>query len=289
MQLADDVGVGPYCILDGTMGPIRVGAGTRLMANVHITGPMELGKRNTVYPFVCLGFAPQDLKWDPARAGAGVRIGDGNTFREHVTIHRATSDDSPTVIGDNNYFMACSHVGHDCVIASNCIFANSTLLGGFVRIDERVITGGNATVHQFCRVGRGAMLSGSAGMSQDLPPFFMLTALNLAGSINVVGLRRMEVFPRKIDTVRWVYKTLYRRGLSTQSALAALQERYEREKLPIIEEYIEFIGTSRRGICPGVARPARGGARASRDGRLEAGAGSGVGAAGVSSRVTDQD
>lgn len=276
VQLGDDVSIGPHCVLDGATGPISIGAGTRLLGNVYLTGPLSLGERNTVYPFACVGFSPQDLKWDPAKPGAGVVVGDGNTFREHVTIHRATSDDAPTTVGNDNYFMASSHAGHDCRIASNCIFANGTLLAGFVRVDDRVIIGGNTTVHQFCRVGRGAMLSGSAGLGQDLPPFFMLTGFKVAGSINLVGLRRSSASPEVIDDVRWVYKTLYRRGLSTKSVVAELQARYERDGRPIIAEYIEFITTSRRGICPGTGKAAYGAAPVGSAAGAELGAGSGA-------------
>src|SRR5688572_28308164 len=160
IQLGDDVIVGPNCVLNG---PITIGAGTRLIGNVYLQGPLTMGERNTIYPFVTLGFPPQDLKWDPAVAGAGLVIGSGNTFRESVTIHRATSHETPTSVGDKNYWMVNSHAGHDCRIGSNCIFANGTLLGGFVRVDDRVTTGGNTMVHQYCRVGRGAMLSGGVG------------------------------------------------------------------------------------------------------------------------------
>lgn len=257
VQLDDSVAIGPNCVLDGTSGPIVLGAGTRLVGNAYLTGPLTMGVNNTIYPFACLGFSPQDLKWDPARPGAGIVIGDGNTFREHVTIHRATSDDTPTRIGDKNYFMASSHAGHDCCIANNCIFANGTLLAGFVRVDDRVITGGTATAHQYARLGRGSILSGCVGAVQDLPPWFMLTGINVAGSINLVGMRRSGASREDIEEVRWVFKTLYRRGLSLKSALAELQDCYDRKKRPMIAEYIEFITTSRRGICQGTGKAAR--------------------------------
>jgi UDP-N-acetylglucosamine acyltransferase len=253
--LAEDVAIGPQCVLDGVTGPIRIGAGTRLIGHVYLTGPLTLGEGNLAYPFACLGFSPQDIKWDRTCPGAGVIIGDRNTFREHVTIHRATSEQSPTTIGSHNYFMAASHAGHDCHIADRCIFANATLLGGHVHVAERVITGGMAGVHQFCRVGRGAMLSGTIAMTQDLPPFFMLTAFNVAGSINMVGLRRSGESRETIEDVRWTYKTLYRCGLSLKSARAALRERAER---PMIREYVEFLDASTRGICHGRGKAARG-------------------------------
>lgn len=255
VTLAEDVSIGPHCVLDGTTGPIEIGPGTRMIGSAYLSGPLTLGKNNTVYPFATLGFSPQDLKWDPARPGAGIVIGDGNTFREHISIHRATSDETPTRIGDDNYWMATSHAGHDAQVGNECIFANGVALGGFVVVEDRVVIGGATVVHQFCRIGRGCMLSGATGMSLDLPPHFMLTGINVAGSINLVGLRRSKAPPETVEDVRWVYRTLYRRGLSLRNAIDILNERAER---PVVREYIEFLKRSKRGICPARGKPARG-------------------------------
>jgi len=184
VELDDDVVVGPHCVLTGRG---EVGSGSRLIGNVYLNGPLVLGRDNLVYPFATLGFAPQDFSWDPPAPGAGLRVGDGNVFRESVSIHRATSDETPTRIGDRNYWMVNTHAGHGCQIANDCVFANGTLLAGEVEIGDGVITGGNVAIHQHCRVGRGALISGTMGLNKDLPPFFMLTGGNLAGSINVLG------------------------------------------------------------------------------------------------------
>ena len=158
VELAPDAVVGPWCRL---RGPISIGSGTRLLASVHLEGPLRLGARNLLFPFATLGLAPQDLGWDPDEPGAGLVIGDDNVFRESVTIHRATSRDEPTRIGDGNYWMVNCHAGHDCRIGSSCVFANGTLLAGHVEVGDRVVTGGNVAVHQHCRIGRGALLSGT--------------------------------------------------------------------------------------------------------------------------------
>ncbi|TVQ50310.1 MAG: acyl-ACP--UDP-N-acetylglucosamine O-acyltransferase [Phycisphaerales bacterium] len=257
VNLADDVTVGPGCVLDGETGPISIGSKTVLMGNVWLSGPLKMGESNRAYPFVCLGFAPQDLKWDPAEPGAGLVIGDGNTFREHVTIHRATSKEKPSRIGNENYWMANSHAGHDATVGHHCILANGTLLAGHAEIADRVIFGGNSTVHQFVRIGRGAMLSGLAGTSQDVPPFFMLTSINVVGSLNLVGLKRSGVERDVIDDVRWVYSTLYRNGRTIKNATELLRERADR---PMVKEYIDFIEASQRGICTARPKPSRSGA-----------------------------
>lgn len=261
VELADDVDVGPWCVLDGTLGAVRIGAGTKLIGNVYVTGPATLGVKNTVYPFACIGFAPQDLKFDPKHAGPGLMIGDENVFREYVSLHRATGKELPTRIGSKNYFMANSHVGHDCIVGNNVIAANGAALGGFARVDDKVILGGTAMVHQFVRIGRGAMMSGTVGATQDVPPFFMVTMTNLAASMNIIGMRRAGMSRGDIDTVKWVYKTLYRSGVSPKQVVRMLKERADD---PLVREYIEFVETSPRGICPGRLRVGRGGTKQSR-------------------------
>jgi UDP-N-acetylglucosamine acyltransferase len=246
--LAEDVSVGPMCVLDGTLGPIRVGPGTKLVGGAWLFGPLQVGTGNTIYPCVCLGFAPQSQGYDPARPGRGLVIGDNNTFREGTTVHRATSDHGPTVIGNRNFFMTNTHAGHDAHVADHCVLATGAVLGGHVVLEDRVTIGGNTAVHQFVRIGRGAMLSGGVAAPRDVPPFFMLTGVNVAGSINVVGMRRQKLPQEDFDDVRWAYKTLYRRGLPLSAALEVLRQQAQRA---IIAEYVIFIERSKRGISPG--------------------------------------
>ena len=252
VELADDVTIGPHCVIRGR---VRIGAGTQLLGHVYLQGPLELGARNRVWPFVTLGFAPQHLGWDPDRPGAGVVIGDDNPFRESVTISRAASDERPTRVGNRNYWMANSHAGHDSEIGNGCVIANGTLLGGVVRLGDGAVTGGNSAVHQHCQVGRGALLAGVVGLSKDLPPFFMLTGTNIAGSVNLIGMRRSGMPRDQIGDVRWVYKTLYRRELSLPRAIAELEQRKER---PIVAEYLAFLAGSKRGLCTARGDPRRG-------------------------------
>ena len=255
VDFADDVVVGPGCVIDGTLGPVVLGPRTQIVGNVYLTGPLRIGEGNTFFPFVCVGFAPQSAG-DSTQTGQGVLIGDHNSFREGMTIHRAMTDDGPTTIGDHNYLMTYTHVGHDCRVSNHCTLTSGVLLAGHVTLDERVTIGGNAGVHQFCRVGRGAMLSGGMALTHDFPPFFILTGSNFAGSINMVGMRRQKFPADKIEDVRWVYKTLYRRGLPVTAAIEALRARADR---PMVAEYIAFIENSKRGLCPGRPQSTRSG------------------------------
>ncbi|MHC4768978.1 MAG: acyl-ACP--UDP-N-acetylglucosamine O-acyltransferase, partial [Planctomycetota bacterium] len=147
-----------------------------------------------------------------------------------------------------------AHAGHDTHIADHCVLANGVLLAGHVIIDDHVTIGGNTTIHQHCRIGRGAMLSGSVATTFDLAPFFMLTGINVVGSLNVIGMRRQGLPREQVEDIRWVYKTLYRRGLPSSTALEALRERADR---PMVAEYIAFIEASRRGVGTGRAATKR--------------------------------
>ncbi len=251
IALADDVSIGPYCVLTG---PLTIGAGTRLMGNNYLTGPATIGPRNTFYPFAAVGFAPQDLSFDPLHPGPGIVMGEGNTIREQVTIHRATREDKPTQIGNHNYIMIGAHLGHDSIIGDHCVLVNYAAVGGHVRLDDRVVISGVGGIHQFCRAGRGAFIAGGILTTKDLPPWFMLTGNNCAGSLNVVGMRRNNLSQDQIADIKWVFKILYRRGLSMAKATVALEERGDN---PTIKEYLDFIHSSERGIVRGRPDPRR--------------------------------
>ena len=251
VEFQGDASIGPGCMLSG---PITIGPGTRLIGQVFLQGPLTLGADNLLYPFVCLGYAPQHLKFDRDQPGPGLTIGNGNTFREHVTVHRAFSDDQPSRVGDRNYFMVGAHAGHDCVIGDDCILTNGAMLGGHVEMDNNAMIGGNSAVHQFCRVGRGAMVGGSHAISQDLPPFFLSTGVNVCGHINLVGLRRSGMSSEEKADVQFVFKTLYRQRLSITSAMQILRDYADR---PMVAEYLKFIEGSKKGILSARGRRLR--------------------------------
>ena len=243
IELADDVEIGPNCVLSGR---IRLGRGCGLVGGVHLQGPLTMGAGNVCYPGSSLGFAPQDLKFPHSKDGGGTVIGDGNTFREGVTIHRATREDRPTRVGNNNYWMAMSHAGHDVQVGDHCVFANNTLFGGHAEIGDRVVTGGGAGVHQFTRIGRGAMLGGLCGASKDVCPFFMLTATNYVGGFNRIGMRRLGASEADIEVTKKIYSLLVR---SRQPFSARLEAILPYAGNAIADEFIAFVQSSKRGIC----------------------------------------
>jgi UDP-N-acetylglucosamine acyltransferase len=240
-ELADDVAIGPQCVIEGA---VRIGAGTRLLHRVTLVGPMTIGRNNRIYPNAVLGTEPQDRKYDPDKAGPGVVIGEGNILREGVTIHRATGS-TPTTLGDRNYLMVNSHLGHDVTVGNDVTMANGTLVAGHVTIQDQAIFGGNAVVHQFCRIGRMSMISGLHGVSQDVPPFCVVYHTKQIGSLNLVGLRRGG-YREHIGRLKQAFDLFFRQGLPTGVALSRIEAELGSDAL--CAEFAAFCRASKRGV-----------------------------------------
>jgi UDP-N-acetylglucosamine acyltransferase len=175
-----------------------------------------------------------------------VRIGDHNVFREHVTIHRALKPDTWTTVGSHNYVMAGAHFGHDVTVGSNCIFANGALLGGHVTVEDRAFVSGAVAVHQFCRIGRLAMVGGHARVVQDVPPYMLIDGQT--GSVvglNVVGLRRSGHSADDIAALKLAYRLIYRRGLSWREVLETLHREFDAGP---VTHLTGFLSTGTRGF-----------------------------------------
>jgi UDP-N-acetylglucosamine acyltransferase len=241
VELAEDVEVGPYAILEGR---VRVGPGCVLRPHVHLIGPLTLGRGNRVFTGAVLGEQPQHLKYQGEPTG--VEIGDHNVFREHVTVHRGTTHSWTTRIGSHNFFMANAHVAHDCTIGSHCILANGALVGGHCVLEDNVYLSGNSAIHQFVRVGRLAMLSGASATTKDIPPFVIQQGINCVVGVNVVGMRRAGYSAAQIDAVRRVFNILFRQGQVLPNALAQIEQ--ELGTVDVVAEMIAFIRHSGRGI-----------------------------------------
>jgi len=242
-EIDDDAEIGPHCVIDG---PVTIGRGTRLIAQVYLRGPLSIGSDNLLYPSVCIGFAPQDLKFDAAIDGPGVVVGNGNLLREGVTIHRATGQ-VPTTIGDRNFLMANSHLGHDVAMQNDCMLANGTLVGGHVQLADRVIIGGNAVVHQFCRLGRLSILAGVRGVLKDVPPFCTVYVSKCVGSLNYIGLRRAG-YRQHIAPLKRAFDLLYRSRLPNPTAAERIEAELSDD--PLCVEFGQFIRETTRGVSP---------------------------------------
>jgi UDP-N-acetylglucosamine acyltransferase len=209
-------------------------------------GPTVIGEENQIYPYASVGTDPQDsgYRGEPTR----LEIGDRNVFREFVTINRGSKRGTGTTrIADDNYFMAYSHVAHDCVVGKATIMANSAALAGHITIGDYAILGGLVAVHQYVRIGRLAMIGGVSGVSQDVPPFTIASGERAAlYGLNSVGLRRHGFSREQISQLKRVYRVLFRSGLTLKEAMSAAERDFG--GVDEIDELLEFLRTTRRGI-----------------------------------------
>jgi len=242
-RLAPDVEVGPYSVIGEH---VEVGAGSFIGSHVVLDGHTRIGQRNTIWHFVSIGAPPQDKKYKGEPTG--VEIGDRNTFREFCTINRGTVQDAGvTRIGNDNWIMAYVHFAHDCQIGNNAIFANLAQIAGHVSVGDWAILGGNTQAHQFVQIGAHSFTGMGTYLAQDLPPY-VTAAGNMARpfGINKEGLKRRGFSSEAIAGLKRAYKTLYRKGLTLEEALAELKAQAAacREVQPLLD----FIARSKRGI-----------------------------------------
>ena len=247
-RLDPTVRVGPYAVIDEA---VTLGANCVVGPHAYLTGATTIGANNTFHAGCVIGDAPQDLKYknDPTK----LRIGDGNVFREHVTIHRSNKLEEDTVIGSNNFFMANSHVAHNCVIGNHVILANGALLGGHATVHDRAFISGNCLVHQFTRVGTLAMMQGGSAISKDLPPFCVAMEENQMCGLNIVGLRRANISSEQRLELKRLYHHLFRGGKSLREAIATAQKDFSGAPAKTL---LEFVATAKRGVCADVGRSA---------------------------------
>ncbi len=225
-----DVELGDFCTVAG---------GTVIKAGVKAGCHNEFGEHSVI------GGAPQHAA-RPEHIGRVV-IGDHNVFREYVTIHRALKPDTTTTVGNHNYVMANAHFGHDSTVGNNCIFANAALLGGHAAVEDRAFVSGAVAVHQFCRIGRLAMVGGHARVVQDVPPFMLLDGQSgcIVG-LNIVGLRRSGHSAEDIADLKAAYRVIYRRGLPWKEVIETLRSEFT---TPALEQLREFLSSGTRGFC----------------------------------------
>jgi UDP-N-acetylglucosamine acyltransferase len=241
-ELAEDVDIGPYCLI---LGAVTLGAGCWLQGHVVMDGPTVIGAGNKFHAFCSIGQRTQDLKYqhEPTR----LRIGDNNNFRECCTVNRATMPDADTIVGSGGNFLAYSHIAHDCRVGDNVIFSNNGTIAGHVEVGNHAVIGGLTAVHQFCRIGRHAITGGCSKIVQDVPPF-MIADGNPAEvrGINKVGMERAGFPSETLRALTEAYRIIYRSNLNTSQACEKLESEFGdcRE----VCELREFIQSSQRGI-----------------------------------------
>jgi len=246
-KVGRNVSIGPYCII----GPdVTIGDGCRLLAHVHLAGHTTIGARTVIYPFASLGTPPQSVKYKggPTRLAVGTDC----DIRESVTMSTGTEDGGGiTVVGDRCFFMAGSHVGHDCRVGSDVTFANNAVLGGHVSIGDRAFLGGQAAVHQFVRVGEGAMIGGLSGITRDVIPFgFAFGPKAELVGLNMVGVKRRGHGRADMHRLRQCYRALFLGSGEFRDRLEKAAADYAAD--PLVGKIIDFLraGGSRPPMMP---------------------------------------
>lgn len=240
-EIDPSVHIGPFCVVDED---VVMGPGCVLDAFVHIHSGSLIGPQNHFHAHAVIGDAPQDLKFsgDPTR----LRIGARNVFREGFTAHRSNTLEEDTVIGDDGFFMANSHVGHNSVVGDHTIVANGALIGGHVTVGDRAFISGNVAIHQFTRIGRLSLSQGNASISTDLPPFCIATGLNRLCGLNRVGLMRAGVDEADRTRLRQVYRRLF---YERRPMRRVIDELRANETSAFALELLDFVANSQRGVA----------------------------------------
>ncbi|OQW67663.1 MAG: acyl-[acyl-carrier-protein]--UDP-N-acetylglucosamine O-acyltransferase [Nitrospira sp. ST-bin5] len=253
-KLADDVVVGPFCLVGEH---VSIGKGTKLLSHVTVDGWTEIGERNELHPFCSIGGPPQHLgyKGESTR----VVIGDDNIFREYVTINRATlQGGGVTSVGNKSFLMAYVHVAHDCRLGSHLILANAASLAGHITLGDHAIIGGLTGIHQFVRVGAYAMVGGCCAIGQDVPPFTRAAGgyrAHLYG-LNSVGLRRHGFSSDRIRAIKKAYDVLFRSGHKISEAVKLVKDEFTDQA--DVAQMLAFIEGTKRGVSRSVAKDQEG-------------------------------
>ncbi len=246
-NLADDVEVGPYAVIGAG---VTLGSGCKVWHHASVWGNTTLGEGCEIYPYACIGMQTQDLKYkggDP-----GVRIGARNVFREYVTINAATNDGEYTEIGDDNYLLAYSHVGHCCKLGNHIIASNGVAFAGHVTVgDYAGIGGGGTAIHQFCQIGEHSYIGGCSKVEQDIPPFLLGDGHPAKiRMFNKVGLERAGFSQEQLSVVKFLFKTFYREGLNRQQAIDVVNGSQYKDTSEAVS-FLSFAHRSERGLTGG--------------------------------------
>lgn len=243
-SIGSDVCIGAYAIIgDHTV----VGDGCRIEPHAQILPGVEMGSGNLIDRGAVIGGNPQSIGFNPATT-SGVRIGNNNVIREHVTVHRSIRDGGFTVIGDGNFLMAGCHVGHDSVLGNQNVVANAVLIAGHVTTGNRCFLGGGAVFHQFIRIGDCAMAQGNSSFSADVPPYCIVSGLNTVNGLNATGLKRAGFTPAERLALRRAWHHVYRHPAGPARAAQEALDAANHE--PPVRTFLTFLAaTGPRGIC----------------------------------------
>ena len=245
-RLGEDVEIGPYATIGAD---VVLGARTVVQQGAIIRGHSTIGDDCQIFPYACIGMKTQDLKYKEGSVSF-VEIGNRTVIREFATVHLGTADGEKTVIGDDCLFMAYCHAAHGCVLGNHVICSNSVQLAGDVHLQDWAIVGGCAASHQFCTVGRHAMVGGMTKIRQDVPPFMLCDMEDNSQKVigpNVVGLKRRGFSNDVIAALKEAFRLIYHSGLNRSQALERVEN--DVEQVAEVQELVNFYRHSSRGVC----------------------------------------
>lgn len=241
-KIADNVEIGPYTIVKDN---VTIGSGTKIGAHCLIDGYTTIGKDCQIFTGAVIGSQPQDLKYKGEKSL--LEIGENNIIREYCTFNIGTGEGGKTSVGNNNLFMAYSHVAHDCIVGNNCVLANNATLAGHVTIEDMAVVGGLVAIHQFSRVGKLSIIGGCSKVVQDIPPFSTCDGhpARIYG-LNLIGLRRHGISNEKIRDLDHAFKILFNSDLTIKHALEKTEK--EIKQTEEIDHLVSFVKKTQRGI-----------------------------------------
>lgn len=240
-ELGRDLEIGPYVIIEDG---VKIGDRTLIMAHTFITGDTVIGEDCEINIGAVLGGAAQER--GASDVSGGLTIGARNQIREYVTINRSAREGHRTIVGDDNFFLVGSHVGHDCIVGNEVTLVNGVLLAGFVTLEDRVFISAIVGIHQFVKVGKLVMIGGRTRVTKDIPPFMLVEGNSRVRGINVVGMRRAEMTGEQRAAVKAAHQILYGSNLNVPQAVEKLKELPPSQE---IQDILDFIDKSERGIC----------------------------------------
>jgi UDP-N-acetylglucosamine acyltransferase len=247
VELGPGTTVGPHVIIEDG---VKMGAHNKILAGAYISSGTQIGDHNEIHMHAIIGHVPQDKAFTGEPTFTS--IGDRNIIREFVTIHRGTDAGSSTVIGNENFLMAASHIAHNCVVHNNVVMANIASLSGHCVVEDGAFLSGMVGMHQFVRIGRLAMISALSGVSQDVPPFSLCAGRPaVAHGVNSLGLRRAGIAPDVRLQIKQAYKLIYRSGMSISDALSTIRQTLTSDE---VKQLVAFIENSERGIIDASGR-----------------------------------
>ena len=245
-QLGEGVEIGPYATIGAD---VKLGAGTVVRQGAIIDGHTTIGANCQIFPYACIGMKTQDLKYQEGSVSY-VEIGDRTVIREFATVHLGTADGEKTIIGNDCLFMAYCHAAHGVILGDHVICSNSVQLAGDVHVQDWAIIGGCSAAHQFCTVGKHAMVGGMAKIRQDVPPYMLCDMKDDAQKVigpNVVGLKRRGFSTEVIQTLKEAFRLIYHSGMNRTQALERVEN--DIEQIDEVKELVSFYRNSTRGVC----------------------------------------